>query len=76
MALEQEVRRVERARDALGGHLDEVESRFAPKYVGGIAKTFVSYSVAKHPLAWAAGATVVVAATIGLIAWAVLSDDD
>ena len=75
MALEQELARVERARDRLGQQLDEVESRFEPKYLGAIAKDAVSRSAERHPAAWAIGATAAIAGALGWVAWALLSDD-
>ena len=76
MALESEVRRAARARDQVGEYLDEIENRFTPSYLGGIASSLIRRSAAKHPVAWAVGSAVVVAGVIGLVAWAVLSDDD
>lgn len=76
MALESEVRRAARARDDVGEYLDEIESRLTPAYLGGIASSVIRRSATRHPVAWAVGSAVVVAGVIGLVAWAVLSDDD
>ena len=76
MALESQLRRTEQARDGVGAHLDELERRFAPHYVGGILTAAARYSAAKHPVAWAVGTTLAAATTLGLIAWAVFSDED
>lgn len=75
MALEQEIARVERARNRLGEQLDVVESRFHPTYLGGIARDAATRSAERHPAAWAIGATVAIAGAVGWIAWALLSDD-
>ena len=75
MALEQETARVKRARDRLGDQLDEVEGRFHPAYLGGIARDAATRSAERHPLAWAIGATAAIAGALGWVAWALLSDD-
>ena len=76
MALESEVRRAARAREEVGDYLDDIESRLSPAYLGAIASGLIKRSATKNPVAWAVGSAVVVAGVIGLVAWAVLSDDD
>ena len=76
MSLKADVRRATEARDRLGGHLDEIESRFMPQYVWRIARVWAAHSAKKHPAAWTVGGTAVGATVLGLIGWAIFSRSD
>ena len=76
MSLRSETRRAGEARDQLGTHLDEIESRFMPHYLGRIARAWAAHSARKHPVAWTVAATAVGATVLGVIGWALFSRDD
>jgi len=76
MSLKSDVRRAADARDRLGNHLDEIESRFMPQYAWRIARAWAGHSARKHPAAWTLGATAVGATVLGLVGWAIFSRDD
>jgi len=76
MSLKADVRRVGDARDRLGSHLDEIESRFMPQYVWRIARYWSKHSAKRHPAAWTLGGTAFAAAVLGLLGWAIFSRDD
>ena len=76
MSLKADVRRAGDARDRLGSHLDEIESRFMPQYVWRIARYWAKHSAKRHPAAWTLGGTAVAAAVLGLLGWAIFSRDD
>lgn len=68
--------RAERAREALGGHLDEMETRFRPGYIARIAGFALRRSLNRHPMRWRIAGVSLGALLLGLLAWAVLSDDE
>jgi type VI protein secretion system component VasF len=72
----QEQARAQRARDALGDALDDIETRFAPDYVGKIAAFTIKRSFRRHRVWWGVAGGVAAAIALGLIVWAVMSDDD
>lgn len=76
MSLKSDVARAEVARDRLGSHLDEIESRFMPQYVWRIGRAWATHSAKKHPAAWTLGGTAVAATVLGLLGWAIFSRDD
>jgi hypothetical protein len=76
MSLKPDVRRAGDARDRLGSHLDEIESRFMPQYVWRLARASGKHSAKRHPAAWALGGTAVAATVLGLLGWAIFSRDD
>jgi negative regulator of sigma E activity len=71
----QEQARAARARNALGDALDDIESRFAPDYVGKMALWSVKRSFRTHRTGWLVAGGVVAAVAVGLVVWAVMSDD-
>jgi hypothetical protein len=75
VALEHEQRRVERARNHVGESLDTLERRFAPGHLASVGYSLARQSAARHPVAWAVGAAVGLAAVAGLVTWALISDD-
>ena len=76
MSLKPDIRRASHARDRLGSHLDDIESRFMPAYVGKIARAWMKYQAARHPVGWAIGTTATLATILGLVGWAVFSKED
>ncbi|MEX2441140.1 MAG: DUF3618 domain-containing protein [Pontimonas sp.] len=76
MALEQELRRAEQARDRIGENLDDIEHRVAPGNLLRVASTLARASARSHPVAWAIGAAVSLAVVVGVVTWALISDDD
>lgn len=76
MALEQELRRAEWARNRVGDYLDDIEHRVAPGNLAKVAATFARASARSHPVAWAIGAAVGLAVVAGAVTWALMSDDD
>jgi cobalamin biosynthesis protein CobD/CbiB len=71
----QEQARAHRARNALGAALDDVESRFHPRYVGQVAAWALKQSWRSHRVAWGVAAGVTIAIIGGLAVWAVLSTE-
>lgn len=71
----QEQARSARARKALGDALHDIESRFAPDYVGKVALWSVKRSFRTHRTGWLIAGGVAAAVAVGLVVWAVLSDD-
>lgn len=76
MSRKADLGRAREARNRLGSHLDEIESRFMPQHVARIARAWAGHSARKHPVAWTLGATAVGATVLGLIGWAIFSRDD
>lgn len=68
--------RIATQRAALENTLDELEDKFnVPKQANILAdKAKKSYDT--NPVPWIVGATAVAIAVAGLVAWALLSDDD
>ncbi len=68
--------RVTSARADLEATLDAIEDKLnVPKRFGEITdKAKASYE--KNPVPWIIGATAAAIVVVGLVAWAVLSDDD
>jgi inorganic pyrophosphatase len=64
-----------KARDDLAATLDAIEDKLnVPKRVGELADTArASYS--KNPVPWIIGGAAAAAVVIGLVAWAIFSDD-
>ncbi len=63
-------------RSDLGDTLDEVEARFHPGYIGGVALWAAKRSIRRHPVVWGVAGALAVTLAIGLVSWALLSDDD
>ena len=63
-------------RAELGDTLDEVEARFHPGYIGGMALWAAKRSIRRHPVVWGVAGALAVTLAIGLVSWALLSDDD
>lgn len=72
----QEQARVERARAAVEQALDEWEETIHPRNVATVISRSIKTSFDTHKPVWAAAGAAVVAAAVGLVAWAVLSDDE
>ena len=68
--------RIASSRADLESTLDAIEDKLnVPKRVNELAtKARSSYDI--NPLPWIIGATVAAIAVVGIIAWAILSDDD
>jgi len=68
--------RIASSRADLESTLDAIEDKLnVPKRVNKLAtKARSSYDI--NPLPWIIGATVAAVAVVGIIAWAILSDDD
>jgi len=64
------------ARAQLGQTLDEVESRFHPSYITGVSAWMLKRSFRRHPIVWGVVGSAAVTLAIGLVVWAVLSDDE
>jgi len=64
------------ARAQLGQTLDEVESRFHPGYITGVSAWMLKRSFRRHPIVWGVVGAAAVTLAIGLVVWAVLSDDE
>jgi hypothetical protein len=47
-----------------------------PAYVGKIARAWMKYQAARHPVGWAIGTTATLATILGLVGWAVFSKED
>lgn len=68
--------RVAKARADLEGTLDAIEDKLnVPKRVGELT-TKAKSSYDTNPLPWIIGAATLAVAVVGVIAWAILSDDD
>ena len=68
--------RVAGARADLEATLDAIEDKLnVPKRVDELTKR-AKASYAANPIPWIVGATAAAVAVIGLVAWAILSDDD
>jgi len=76
MSLKTDIRRAGEARDRLGMHLDEIESRLMPQYVWRIGRAWASHSAKRHRAVWTLGGTALGATVLGLIGWAIFSRDD
>ncbi|MDP9028566.1 MAG: DUF3618 domain-containing protein [Actinomycetota bacterium] len=65
----------EKARDQLAATLDAIEDKLnVPKRVGELTETArAAYS--KNPVPWIIGGAAAAAVVIGLVAWAIFSDD-
>lgn len=72
----QEQARANRARQALGDALDEVERTLYPGHVGKMLAWSIKRSVTKNPVPWTVAASTAVALAVGLAVWAMASDDD
>jgi len=66
----------EAARAHLGQALDEVELRFHPGYITGVSAWMLKRSFRRHPIVWGVVGAAAVTLAIGLVVWAVLSDDE
>ena len=68
--------KVETARADLEATLDAIEDKLnVPQRVGELTDT-VKASYEKNPLPWIIGGIAAAVAVAGLVAWAILSDDD
>ncbi len=68
--------RIAEARTELEQTLDAIEDKLnVPKRVGELS-TRVQSSYAKNPLPWIIGATAAAIVVAGVVAWAIMSDDD
>jgi hypothetical protein len=68
--------RVAKARADLEDTLDAIEDKLnVPKRVGELT-TKAKSSYDTNPLPWIIGAAALAVAVVGVIAWAILSDDD
>lgn len=72
----QEQARAERARRALSDALDEVEQTFYPGHVGKMLAWSVKRSMKRNTVAWSIAGGVAVALAVGLVVWALASDED
>jgi len=65
----------EKARDELAATLDAIEDKLnVPKRVGELTgKASASYQ--RNPIPWIIGGAVAAAVVIGVVAWAIFSDD-
>jgi hypothetical protein len=72
----QEQARANRARQALGEALDEVERTFYPGHVGKMLAWTMKRSFRRHSVTWTVAGSVAVALAVGLAVWALASDDD
>lgn len=67
---------VESTRADLEATLDQIEDKLnVPKRVGELTEKAKS-SYDENPLPWIIGAAVAAVSVVGLVAWAILSDDD
>lgn len=63
-------------RAALENTLDAIEDKLnVPKQVNELTER-AKASYERNPVPWIVGATAVAIAVVGLVAWAILSDDD
>ena len=68
--------RIASQRAVLVETLDAIEEKFdIPKQVGQLTER-AKNSYEKNPVPWIVGATAVAIAVAGIVAWALLSDDD
>jgi len=68
--------KVESARADLEATLDAIEDKLnVPKRLDELTDT-VKASYEKNPLPWIIGAAAAAVAVVGVVAWAILSDDD
>ncbi|MDP3207819.1 MAG: DUF3618 domain-containing protein [Rhodoglobus sp.] len=68
--------RITQARTDLEQTLDAIEDKLnVPKRVGEVS-TRVRSSYESNPLPWIIGASAAAIVVVGLVAWAILSDDD
>jgi hypothetical protein len=68
--------RIASQRAAIAETLDAIEDKFnVPKQVSELTQRAKS-SYEKNPVPWIVGATAVAIAVAGIVAWALLSDDD
>jgi hypothetical protein len=68
--------RIASQRAALEETLDAIEDKFnVPKQVGEFTER-AKKSYEKNPVPWIVGATAVAIAVAGIVAWALLSNDD
>jgi hypothetical protein len=75
VALEQEARRVARARDQVGEYLDDIEQRFSPGHLAKVGSALVRASATRHPVVWAVSAAVGLGVVAGIVTWALMSDE-
>ena len=75
-ALRPQLRRVSAARNKLGGHLDEIETRLLPGNVGKVVLWWAKREAKKNPLAWTAGGVALGTVLIGLLGWAIVDDSE
>jgi hypothetical protein len=67
---------VSATRAKLGGTLDAIEEKFnVPKQASMVVERAKS-SYSSNPLPWIIGATAAAIVVAGVVAWAILSDDD
>lgn len=71
----QEQARAARARNALGDVLDDLESRFAPDYLGKVALWSLKRSFRTHRTGWLVAGGIGAAVAVGLVVWAVMSNE-
>jgi hypothetical protein len=65
----------QRARDDLASTLDAIEDKFnVPKRVTELGEKAAS-AYRKNPVPWIVGGVAVAVIAVGLVAWAILSDD-
>lgn len=76
MSARQAWERAESAREALGGHLDEVERRFAPGHLMKVSGFVLRRSFTRHPVGWRVVGASIAAILLGLLVWAIVADDE
>ena len=68
-------RRAVKARDELAATLDAIEDKLnVPKRVGELSER-ASAAYRKNPVPWIIGGAAAAAVVVGLVAWAIFSDD-
>ncbi|MEQ1735035.1 MAG: DUF3618 domain-containing protein [Rhodoglobus sp.] len=68
--------RISQARTDLEQTLDAIEDKLNVSKRVGEASTRVRSSYESNPLPWIIGASAAAIVVVGLVAWAILSDDD
>ena len=66
---------VEAARAKLGQTLDAIDDKLDVKKQAGELTERVKPSYAANPVPWIIGATAIAVTVVGLVAWAIFSDD-